>query len=139
LRHRIDGGLAIADAATAAYRHEPIGNAVWRAQAFIDLMKNHSQTRTPTGETPPTVQEPPPLLIDVEQAAKLLGIGPRKLHELTQAGIIPHVPIGDRVLYHPPGLATWAEANQKREPRNRKRNRKPQKGAISSDFERFFG
>jgi hypothetical protein len=44
--HGLDGGLVLADAATAAYRREPIGDAVIRAQAFVELIKARSQHRT---------------------------------------------------------------------------------------------
>jgi len=39
-----------------------------------------------------------PLLINATQAAKTLGISPRSLWTLTQAGTIPHVRLGRRVM-----------------------------------------
>ena len=46
-----------------------------------------------------TVQESLPLLISAVQAAKELGISPRSLWTLTQAGTIPYVRLGHRVMY----------------------------------------
>lgn len=45
-----------------------------------------------------------PLLISALQAAKELGISPRSLWTLTQAGTIPHVRLGRRKMYSPQGL-----------------------------------
>lgn len=51
--------------------------------------------------TPPN--EPEPLVerlgVSVEEAAKMLGISPRKVHELTRSGELPCKRIGRRVLY----------------------------------------
>ena len=48
-----------------------------------------------------TGREDLPLLISAVQAAKELGISPRSLWTLTQAGTIPHVRLGRRVMYSP--------------------------------------
>ena len=40
-----------------------------------------------------------PLLISANKAAETLGISPRSLWTLTQAGTIPHVRLGHRVMY----------------------------------------
>jgi len=45
------------------------------------------------------VREDLPLLISAANAAKTLGISPRSLWTLTQAGTIPHVRLGRRVMY----------------------------------------
>jgi hypothetical protein len=50
--HELGDGWQLIDAATAAYRREPIGDAVWRAQAFIELMKNRSRIPRPTVDCP---------------------------------------------------------------------------------------
>lgn len=42
-----------------------------------------------------------PLLINATKAAEMLGISPRSLWTLTQAGTIPHVRLGHRVMYSP--------------------------------------
>lgn len=42
-----------------------------------------------------------PLLINATKAAEKLGISPRSLWTLTQAGTIPHVRLGHRVMYSP--------------------------------------
>ena len=47
------------------------------------------------------VSESGPMLISAIQAAKELGISPRSLWTLTQAGTIPHVRLGHRVMYSP--------------------------------------
>ena len=52
----------------------------------------------------------PRLALRPKEAAAALGIGERKLYELTKAGEIPHVRLGGRILY-PVGLLTrWLEA-----------------------------
>jgi len=40
-----------------------------------------------------------PILVPVTEAARLLCISPRTLHELTRTGQVPHVRIQRRVLY----------------------------------------
>jgi excisionase family DNA binding protein len=40
-----------------------------------------------------------PLLVNAREAARLLGISPRTLHDLTQTGRVPHVRLQRRVLY----------------------------------------
>jgi excisionase family DNA binding protein len=40
-----------------------------------------------------------PLLVPVRDAARLLSVSPRTLHELTRTGQVPHVRIQRRVLY----------------------------------------
>jgi len=47
------------------------------------------------------------LLLSARDAASALGISARTLWSLTQAGEIPHVRIGRRVLYPHESLATW--------------------------------
>ena len=42
-----------------------------------------------------------PLLFNATKAAETLGISTRSLWTLTQAGTIPHVRLGHRVLYSP--------------------------------------
>ena len=48
-------------------------------------------------------------LLKAEEAAKRLGISPRKLWELKQRRAIRHVAIGRRVLYRPEDLDDFIE------------------------------
>lgn len=50
-----------------------------------------------------------PILINVREASKALGISPRKLWELTSKAEIPCVRIGRRVLYDPRDLTRWID------------------------------
>lgn len=50
---------------------------------------------------------PSPLALRPKDAARALGIGERKLWELTKAGAIPHARIGCCVLYPVPQLEAW--------------------------------
>jgi hypothetical protein len=52
-----------------------------------------------------------PLLISAVQAAKELGISPRSLWTLTQAGTIPFIQLGRRVMYSPSSLQDWVARN----------------------------
>ena len=52
-----------------------------------------------------------PLLINATQAAKTLGISPRSLWTLTQAGTIPFIQLGRRVMYSPSSLQDWVARN----------------------------
>ena len=52
-----------------------------------------------------------PLLISAVQAAKELGISPRSLWTLTQAGTIPFIQLGRRVMYSPSSLQDWVTKN----------------------------
>lgn len=57
--------------------------------------------------TDPEVAGLPPLLIDATAACQLLSIGKRKLWELTNRNIIPHIRIGRLVRYSPAALSEW--------------------------------
>jgi excisionase family DNA binding protein len=50
---------------------------------------------------------PVPLALRPKDAAKALGIGQRKLWELTKAGDIPHVKVGTATLYPVDELRAW--------------------------------
>jgi len=50
---------------------------------------------------------PAPLAVGRREAATLLGISERLLWTWTQAGTIPHVRIGSRVLYPVEQLRQW--------------------------------
>ena len=62
-------------------------------------------------EQPPTSKPPDPgqlrLALRPKAAAKALGIGQRKLWELTKAGAIPCVRVGRCVLYPTDELRAW--------------------------------
>jgi len=70
----------------------------------------------------PTVQaRKPPELITTDrlavrpvEAAKALGIGQRKLWELTKAGVIPHIKLGTCTLYPVDELRAWLRASTTR-------------------------
>jgi len=53
----------------------------------------------------------PPLAVRAKQAAQLLGIGVRKLWELTNRREIPHVRIGTAIVYPVRSLEDWLEKN----------------------------
>ena len=57
-----------------------------------------------TRKTEATIE---PLAVRARQAARMLGIGERKLWELTNQGEIPHVRAGRVVLYPVDGLRDW--------------------------------
>ena len=50
------------------------------------------------------------LLLRPTQAARLLGISPRKLWGLTKNGKVPHVRIGRATLYPTETIRRWLEA-----------------------------
>jgi excisionase family DNA binding protein len=56
-----------------------------------------------------TVRNEWPLLISENEAARLLGISDRSLFKLRQAGQVPFVRLGGRVLYNPTRLREIAE------------------------------
>lgn len=58
-----------------------------------------------------------PLLVGRDEAGRLLGIGRRKLWELTNRGAIPHVRVGRAVRYSPESLRRWVAAQEKGGPR----------------------
>jgi excisionase family DNA binding protein len=49
-----------------------------------------------------------PVLIDAIAASEALAISQRTLHSLTKAGAVPHVRLGERVLYPLETLREWA-------------------------------
>ena len=64
---------------------------------------------TRSGTTDPTVSSTPlaPLALRPKDAAKALGIGRRKLWELTNRGIVPHVKCGRAIVYPVVSLQAW--------------------------------
>lgn len=62
-----------------------------------------------TNDRPTAAPEPaiPALSLRPREAALALGIGERKLWELTNSNAIPHVHIGRAVLYPVDGLREW--------------------------------
>ncbi len=52
---------------------------------------------------------PTPIMVGRPDAAAMLGIGQRKLDELTRCGAIPHRRVGSRVLYRIVDLQLWTE------------------------------
>lgn len=51
-----------------------------------------------------------PLTVNRRQAAEMLGISERLLWTLTNAGEVPHVRLGARVLYPLENLKRWVES-----------------------------
>ena len=64
-------------------------------------------TSTPDTTTDATIT---PILVNSKQAAAALGIGERKLWELTNCGALPCVRIGRAVRYRVSDLNTWVAA-----------------------------
>ena len=62
--------------------------------------------RTQAADTPDGLN---PIMVGRPDAAAMLGIGQRKLDELTRCGAIPHRRVGSRVLYRIVDLEIWAE------------------------------
>ena len=56
---------------------------------------------------PPTDGAPPVLALRPADAARALGIGVRKLWELTNRGLVPHVRLGRAVVYPISELEKW--------------------------------
>lgn len=56
---------------------------------------------------------PEPLLIGRDAACRVLDIGRRKLWELTNRGLIPHVRVGRAIRYSPESLRRWIAAQEK--------------------------
>jgi len=64
---------------------------------------NHKRTNIPPGSSPHRTQ----VGLRRREAAKLLGIGERKLWELTNRGEVPHVRLGRAVVYPVAELERW--------------------------------
>ncbi|MEM9167927.1 MAG: helix-turn-helix domain-containing protein [Planctomycetota bacterium] len=57
-------------------------------------------------------------LLTEREAAARLAISPRKLWDIRNRGLIPHVRIGQCVRYDPDDLAAWIEARKSGSARN---------------------
>ncbi len=64
---------------------------------------------TPSEKAPRQPDGLNPIMVGRPDAAAMLGIGQRKLDELTRCGVIPHRRIGSRVLYRIVDLQLWTE------------------------------
>ena len=65
----------------------------------------------------PTTATSERIALRPREAAEQLGIGERKLWELTQCGKIPHFRIGRAVRYPVAGLIEWANLQASKEAR----------------------
>jgi excisionase family DNA binding protein len=73
---------------------------------------------TPTNLQPMRPPEPDRLTVSRSEAARMLGISERLLWTWTNAGVIPHVRIGARVLYPVDQLREWlSDATNRHETR----------------------
>ena len=54
-----------------------------------------------------------PLAVNLRQAARLLGISPRKLHDLAVGGHVPTIRVGTRRLYVVTDLQSWLASQPK--------------------------
>jgi len=63
---------------------------------MVDRQSHASETRGPM-----------PLALHADDAARAIGISPRKLWELTNRRMIPHLRIGRRLLYPIAELQGW--------------------------------
>lgn len=57
---------------------------------------------------------PEPWAYSVKETTRILGIGARKLFDMTKRGEIPHIKLGKRVLYPVAQLRAWLEAQTKK-------------------------
>lgn len=64
-------------------------------------------TTTPTTPTTTPEPTPPTLALRPKDAARALGIGERKLWELTNRGVIPHLKLGRATVYPVSALERW--------------------------------
>ena len=61
--------------------------------------------------SPPTaIAAPQPLLVDLVVASGMISVGERFVRGLAQAGDLPCVRLGDRMLFRPADLAAWVAA-----------------------------
>ena len=58
------------------------------------------------------LQSESPLLLDVQDAAALLGVTPKHLYDLAARREVPHVRIGRYVRFRREGLIAWIEASE---------------------------
>lgn len=75
-----------------------------RAEPIFPLCRQtdpieHSRDRAEVGQSGPSAGVNAPLLVDAIEAARLLGISPRTLWDLTKSGDVKAKRIGRRVLY----------------------------------------
>ncbi|MEM7229437.1 MAG: helix-turn-helix domain-containing protein [Planctomycetota bacterium] len=57
--------------------------------------------------------QPPKLALRANEAAQALGVSRRKLWELTNRGVIPHVRVGRSILYPISALNDWLGEHSK--------------------------
>lgn len=67
---------------------------------------------------------PEPLLVDSKTARVLLGLGERRLWELTNCNAIPHRRVGRLVRFAPAELRQWVAAGCPTEPGSAERVRR---------------
>lgn len=61
---------------------------------------NHTQT------------EPTPIQVGTAEAAKLLRMSERFLHQLKQDGSIPHIKVGTKIFYNVQSLNDWSKSQE---------------------------
>jgi excisionase family DNA binding protein len=63
---------------------------------------------------PASAVTPEPIQVGPREAARLLGLGERKLWELTKSGDIPHIKVGRLVRYRIASLKRWSREQEVR-------------------------
>lgn len=74
-------------------------------------MHRSSVTRSSPPDLPttaPLAEAAEPLLVGIDDVARLLNVSSRTVWSLTNSGSLPHLRIGRRVLYPVDGLRRWA-------------------------------
>jgi excisionase family DNA binding protein len=51
-----------------------------------------------------------PILVDENEAARLLGLSAKTLYNMRRAGQLPFVRVRGRIMYRPVALEKWAES-----------------------------
>jgi excisionase family DNA binding protein len=73
-------------------------------------MHSSSATRSAQSDSLPSdaLNGSAPLLVGIDDVARLLNVSARTVWSLTESGSLPHLRIGRRVLYPVDGLRRWA-------------------------------
>lgn len=69
----------------------------------------HAKTNRPN----PDPSHTDPMLVGMNEAARMIGVSPRTLWSMANAGELPTVRIRRRVLFNVPALRDWVNARTK--------------------------
>lgn len=87
--------------------------------AYRSAMRDAGRMGGPQARMPAEPEQaelsPRPVLISVQETARIMGIGKDTVYALCNSGQLPHIRLGKRILVSVDGLKAWIASNDGRD------------------------